>query len=157
MRDTIKIQEQELKNYNRAKEIFNDILKGKTPQYKQMPDLSVSDMRMQVGTNYYNIELKSRSTSIYTYNEMPLKCKKYCNLVKDTDDDETLLYMALVEDGNYYIWNLSELQLCECRMDNMWAKKQEYNIGGTYNVQEPYLFIPLDKAVLRGFDPNEDN
>lgn len=154
MRDSKKVQEQEKKNYDRATEIFNKILPNKHPQFKQMPEFSVSDMRMQVATNQYNIELKGRSTSIYEYNEQPLKVKKYINLVKDTKPNETLLYMAIIDDGNWYIWNLSKLDWRTVKLDNMTAKKQEYNIGGSEYVCEPYFFLPLDTACLTSVKNN---
>lgn len=150
MRDSNRIKLQELANFKRAKEIFNDIFNDNNTTYTQMPDLSVSDMRMQVSNYKFNVELKSRSTSIYKYNEMPIKVKKLINLRKDTKPDERLLYMALVEDGNYYIWDLQHIDWSECRLDNMKAKKQEYNIGGTYYTEEPYFFIPLSMAVKVG-------
>ena len=148
MRDKERVLLQEKKNYDRAREIFNELLKGKNPQYQQMPDLSVSDMRMQVATNKYNIELKSRSETIYDYNEMLLKVKKYCNLIKDTKEDETLLYLAIVEGGDWYLWNLSTLDWRKVKLDNIRTKKQEYNINGTYYVEEPYFHLPLDTAIL---------
>lgn len=148
MRDTVKIQEQELKNYNRAKEIFNDILKGKTPQYKQMPDLHCSDMRMYVSGNSYNIELKERSTEIYKYNEQPIKVKKLINLRKDTKENETLLYLAIVTDGNWYLWDLDKVDWCNTKLDNMRSLKQQYSIGKSYYIEEPYYFLPLDTAIL---------
>lgn len=152
MRDKERIQQQELDNYNRAIDIFNSLFKEK-PIYKQMPEFSVSDMRMQYHTNKYNIELKSRGTSIYEYNEQPLKVKKYINLMKDTKEDETLLYVAEIEDGYYYIWNLSDIAVCDMRLDNMWSNKQQFNIGGSNKICEPYFFLTLDSACCKGHLP----
>lgn len=152
MRDDERVREQEQQNYERATEIFSEVLKGKNPQYRQMPEFYVSDMRMQVRTHKFNIELKGRSTSIYEYNEQPLKVKKYINLMKDTQPDETLLYMAIVEDGNWYLWNLSDLDWRTVKLDNMTTKKQEYNVGGSEYVSEPYFFLPLDTACLSSLE-----
>lgn len=150
MRDKERVLLQEKKNYDRAREIFNELLKGKNPQYQQMPDLHCTDLRMYVGGTSYNIETKERSTSIYTYNECPIKVKKLINMRKDTKDGERLLYMALVTDGNYFIWDLDKIDWCNTRLDNMRAKKQQYNIGGTYFIEEPYYFLPLDTAIRFG-------
>ena len=154
MRDSKRVQEQEKKNYDRATEIFNEIFKNNTTSYTQMPEFSVSDMRMQVNTHKFNVELKSRSTSIYQYNEMPIKVKKLINLRKDTDTDERLIYMAIVDDGNWYIWDLDNIDWCSIKLDNMRSKKQEYNIGGTTLVEEPYYFLPLDTACLTSVKNN---
>ena len=148
MRDAQRIQKQEEENYLRAVEIFNEVLKNRHPQCTPMPEFSVSDMRMQVGSNKYNIELKSRSTEIYLYNEQPIKIKKLINLRKDTKDDESLLYMAIVENGDWYLWNLDIVDWCNTRMDNMRSLKQQYSLGGSYYTEEPCYFLPLDTAIL---------
>ena len=149
MKDTKRVEAQENANYNRAIQIFDNIFKQK-PIYKQMPMFHCSDMRMTYHTNKYNIELKSRGTSIYEYNEMPIKCKKYINLIKDTKDDETLLYIALVENGDYLIWNLSDIPICEMKLDNLRSKKEQYSIGYSPMVEEPYFFLTLDSACYKG-------
>ena len=67
----------------------------------------------------YTIEIKERNVdSIEDLETLPLKVKKYCNIMEKTKEDETPLIIYLVNNSNYYIFNLKALDLNTLNLRN---------------------------------------
>lgn len=152
-RDTKRIRKQELQDYEDTKSILTDIFSDYTTTFTQMPEFSHSDMRMEVvghQPHLYNVEIKTRNQDMDKYQTIPLKEDKLQRLIDDTKEDEKLIYVVLVNNTEYYIFDLDQIDFSKVEKRNWRIKKQEYNIGKDEYITVPTYFIPIELSVNNG-------
>ena len=154
-RDNERIRKQEEHDFNTTKMILERIYNNYTPTFTPTPEFSPSDMRYTVegksgNTYFYNVEIKSRNQDMEKWHTLPLKEAKYQRLIQDTKEGEKLLYVALVNDYEYYIFSLSNIDFSKIEKRNWKIKVQEYNVGGSDYIEVPTYFIPTELAVNNG-------
>ena len=149
---------QEDTDYMKTQRIINSIIPYDIT-FTQTGLFDASDMRFEYtskkgDTKKYNVEIKTRNLDKTKYDDLPLKCSKYCDLVDDTKPDEKLLYIVLVNDDQYFIYDLDRIDwnLVTCR--NWWIFDKEYNPNGhRKKVKTPTFFFPLSLACTNGIIP----
>lgn len=156
-----KMQEQELKDYNITLRIMTKIFNSydATVKMKPMPTFNAIDARMTVQkgikTKSYAIEIKERNTN-GELDTLPLKCKKYCNIMSETKEDETPIAIYLVNGEEYYIFNLKKLDLNKVIIKNWNIPKVQYSDKHQYE-EQPTFFIPLNQSIYNGIIPHNAN
>jgi len=154
------IDGQENTDFSKAKKVFQSILKGYTSNYHQTARLDPSDMRFNYTTKqgenrYFNVEIKERNQDMNKYHTLPLKVSKYCDLMDDTKPIEKPLYIVLLNDSEYYIFDLTRLDFSDIQLKNWNINKVEFD--KEHNKQkekQPTLFIPIGQACCHGLIPN---
>lgn len=154
-RDAARINKQEQRDFDTTKKILQKLYHNHNTTFKKMPEFSPSDMRYSVecksGNTYlYNVEIKSRNQDMNRYNTLPLKVSKYQRLVADTKDGERLLYIVLLNDVEYFIFDLDSVDFTTIEKRKWKIQLQEYNEGGSDYIEVPTYFIPAELAVNNG-------
>ena len=157
-----KVISQEDKDYIRAKAVFNQILKGYNPKFSQTAQLDPSDMRVtyinrQGENRYLNVEIKERNQDMAKYDTLPLKASKYCDLIDDTMTIEKPLYIVLLNDTEYYIFDLTVINWNEVKLKNWKINAVEYDPRNDQRdkVKQPTFFIPVNQACCHGLIPKQ--
>lgn len=154
-RDAQRIMEQENKDYIQTRQIMTILFGNWTTTFQQMDEFSPSDMRFTATRGErerkYNVEIKSRNQDMTKYDTLPLTQRKLQRLRKDTAFDERLIFVVLVNESEYFIYDLYMLDFNEIELRDWHVKKQEYNINGSDYEDVPTYFIPTDKAVKHGY------
>lgn len=153
--DDLKMSEKEEKDYQTAKRIFSKLFKNYNIQFQQMPIGSVSDMRfsfiMKNGdVAKYNVEIKSRNQCLEDYDTLPLTVQKYANLKDNTEEWEKLIYISLVNDEEYYIFDLKNIDWNKVDCRNWLINDIEYSEQPTKK-KIPTFFIPIAQSCYNGF------
>lgn len=154
-----KIEPQEDSDYIKTQRIITSILDRYTVTFTQTGLFDPSDMRFQYTTHSgktrkFNVEIKTRNLDTTKYDDLPLKCSKYCDLIDDTKDDEKLLYVALVNDSEYYIYDLDRIDWNNVQCRNWWIYDKEFNPDGhKKKVKTPTFFFPMSQACCNGLIP----
>lgn len=150
-----KIQEQENKDYSITKQIMTKIFKAydATATLSQMPQFSHFDATMDVTKGnifkQYTVEIKERNvTSLEDLETLPLKVKKYCNIMSHSNN-KTPLVIYLVNGEEYYIFDLNKLDLNKVRIANWNIPKVQYSDKHQYE-EQPTFFIPLNQSIYNG-------
>lgn len=149
---------QEDTDYQKTQRIINTIIPYDIT-FTQTDLFDPSDMRFEYttakgDTKKYNVEIKTRNLDMTKYDDLPLKCSKYCDLVDDTKDDEKLLYVVLVNDDQYFIYDLDHIDWNQVTCRNWWIYDKEYNPDGhRKKVKTPTFFFPLSLACTNGMIP----
>lgn len=152
MIDKPKMVEQENKDFITTQKIMQKIFAAynKSAKLKQNPIYSPIDAQMVVNNKkYYAVEIKERQQDMEIYNTLPLKVSKYCNILESKGEDETPLIIYLVNNEEYYIFNLEKLDLNKCTICNWFINKVEF----TQNQQkdkQPTIFMPINQCVYNG-------
>lgn len=152
-RDAERIRMQEQMDFNTTVTIFQDIFSEYETTFTQMPEFSPSDMRMEVKghqPHLYNVEIKTRNQDMNKYHTFLLKEAKYNRLIQDTKDGEKLLYIVLVNDSEYYIFDLDSIDISTIPKKEITIQAQEYNVGGSTYVTVPAYVFPIALAVNNG-------
>ncbi len=153
-----KIIPQEDKDFENAKKIFNQILHKYTVSYTQTGLFDATDMRFSydensTSTRKFNVEIKTRNDNGYR-TEIPLKVVKYCDMKEDTKDDEKLLYISLVNDYEYYVFDLSRMDWNQVDVRNWWIYDYQYaDEDNRKKVKTPTYFFPTELACGHGKIP----
>ena len=116
MRDLqTKIEKQEEQDFRIANAILKQLFTPFQPITEKMPSKSAYDMRMSAFTNQsthiYAIELKSRTQDLTKYKTLPITVRKLCNLMKARREGDKLIYMVLLNNEEYYIFDLDTIQV----------------------------------------------
>lgn len=162
MRDMqTKIEKQEEEDYHIANAILKSIFQPFKPLTEKMPSKSSYDMRLSAFTNQsthiYAIELKSRKQDITKYKTLPITARKLCNLMKARREGDKLIYMVLLNNEEYYIFDLDTIQLPLTSMAFWNIKKVEMD-DDSIKEPTPTIFLPIDKAIMRGkYNINHDS
>ena len=151
MANTQQMIEQETKDFNTTKKIMKRIFQKykKKFEMEQNPIYSPIDSWMRVGQKQYNVEIKERQQDMEKYQTLPLKVKKYCNIIENTDQTTTPLIIYLLNNSEYYIFNLNKIDLNKVELKNWNIAKVQYCENQTFEFQ-PTFFLPLNMAVYNG-------
>lgn len=149
-----KADEQELKDYQMTVKILSRLFKKYNPRFSKMAKGCVFDCKMYFTDNNnelyrYNIEIKSRRQNMDEYDTLPLTVQKYCNVKESCKLGEKPIYLSLVNDEEYYIFNLLKLDMNNVKIKNWFINDIEYSNNPTKK-KIPTLFIPITEAVNNG-------
>ena len=143
---------QELKDFQTTERIMKNIFNkyGLKVELIQNPLFSHIDTKLMVNKKHrYNIEIKERTQDMEKYKTLPLKVKKYINILKCTEKNIKPLVIYLVNNEEYYIFNLREIDLNKCEFDNWFINKVEFDKNQIKD-EIPTLFIPICQAIYKG-------
>ena len=156
MIDKERMESQEKKDFEITENIMKNIFKAynKTVEIKQNPIYSAIDASMLVSKKFkYNVEIKERVQDTDIYHTLPLKVTKYCNIMENTPEDVKALIIYLLNDEEYYIFDLKKLDLNKCQICNWNINKVEYT-SNQQKEKQPTIFIPLEQAIYNGIIPH---
>ena len=155
MIDKDKMEEQELKDFKTTEKIMHKIFKtyNKVAELKQNPIFSPIDACMIVDNKFkYAVEIKERFQNLEEFATLPLKVSKYCSIKENKPEDAKPLIIYLLNDEQYFIFNLDKLDLNKCAIKNWLINKIEF-CNGQQKEKQPTIFIPLEQAVYNGKIP----
>lgn len=147
---------QEKTDFTQTEKIFTRIFNeyGYSCEFKQTEQYSHYDMILNVKKNTktkrYNVEIKTKNIDLDTYDSLPLTTYKYASILDSTKEDETALAIFLVNGEEYYIFNLSELNTCECELRLWRVQSEQLSTKKKNRVEEPTFFIPISLCVYNG-------
>lgn len=160
--DVEKMELQEWKDYKTTERIMHQIFSayGAEAQLAKEPTYYPVDASMLVEKgdtikNYYKIEIKERLTSYPYFDELPLTVQKYCNVIDATPQGQTPLAVYLVNDTEYYIFNLNKIDFNKVKIQNWEINKVQYS-NNTYKEKVPTFFIPLSQSIYNGLIPSDN-
>ena len=143
-----RISNQEVKDFEIAKEAIERVFKGAKIRVEKEPEYSHTDLRFTATTSncekYYNVELKERNRGSDEYDEVPLKISKYIDILNSTRDDENA-FIFYIMPNEIWIFNLSKLDLNKVRLVNWEIKSVQYSENSRI-IRTPTMFIPLRMA-----------
>ncbi len=152
-RDHKRVNEQENKDYVYTVNLLTDLFNNYETTFTQMPEFHPTDVRLKVvghQPHKYNIEVKTRNQDMDKYHTIPLKEAKLNGMINDTKEDEKLLYIVFVNDYQYFIFDIDNIDFNKVEKRNWRIKKQEYNIGKDEYITVPTYFIPIELSVNNG-------
>lgn len=152
MIDKNKMYLQELKDFQTTERIMKNIFKkyGLNVELIQNPLYSHIDTKLLVNKKHrYNVEIKERTQNMEKYDTLPLKVKKYINILKNTEKNIKPLVIYLVNNKEYFIFNLRQIDLNKCEFDNWFINKVEFDKNQIKD-EIPTLFIPICQAIYKG-------
>ena len=154
MRDLqTKIEKQEEQDFRIANAILKSIFQRFQPLTEKMPSKSVYDMRLSAFTNQsmhvYAIELKSRTQDLSKYTTLPITVRKLCNMQKARREGDKLIYMVLLNESDYFIFDLDTIQVPLSLIAYWNIKKVEMDDD---SIKEPTqtIFLPINRAIIHG-------
>ena len=147
-----KIEKQEEQDFRIANAILKQLFTPFQPITEKMPSKSAYDMRMSAFTNQsthiYAIELKSRTQDITKYTTLPITVRKLCNMQKERREGDKLIYMVLLNNDEYYIFDLDTIQIPLTSIAYWNIKKVQFD--DSIKEPTPTIFLPIDKAIIHG-------
>ena len=152
--DNEKTDKQELKDYQNTVEILSRLFKKYNPQFSRMAKGCVFDAKMYFITNdnevyRYNIEIKSRKQNMEEYDTLPLTVQKYCNVKEACKLGEKAIYLSIVNEEEYYIFDIDKLDMNKVKIKNWYINDIEYSDNPTKK-KIPTMFIPITESVNNG-------
>lgn len=148
-----RIEKQEEQDFRIANAILKSIFQPFKPLTEKMPSKSTYDMRLSAFTNQsthiYAIELKSRKQDITKYTTLPITVRKLCNMQKARREGDKLIYMILLNNEEYYIFDLDTIQLPLSSIAFWNIKKVQFD-DASLQEETPTIFLPIEKAIIRG-------
>ena len=148
-----KIEKQEEQDFRIANAILKQLFTQFQPLTEKMPSKSTYDMRLSAFTNQsmhvYAIELKSRKQDLTKYKTLPITVRKLCNLMKARREGDKLIYMVLLNNEEYYIFDLDTIQVPLTSIDFWNIKKVQFD-NASLQEETPTIFLTLDKAITHG-------
>ena len=148
-----KIEKQEEQDFRLANAILKQIFTPFQPITEKMPSKSAYDMRMSAFTNQsthiYAIELKSRTQDLSKYTTLPITVRKLCNLMKARREGDKLIYMVLLNESDYFIFDLDTIQVPLTSIDFWNIKKVQFD-SASLQEETPTIFLTLDRAITHG-------
>lgn len=149
------INAQETKDFIITNNIMTKIFQAyqATTTLKQMPQFSHFDATMDVTKGeikkLYTVEIKERNVPcLEDLETLPLKVKKYCNIKKHSGN-KTPLVIYLVNNEEYYIYDLNKLDLNKVIIANWNIPKVQYSDKHQYE-EQPTFFLPLNQSIYNG-------
>ena len=147
-----RIEKQEEQDFRIANAILKQLFTPFKPLTEKMPSKSTYDMRLSAFTNQsthiYAIELKSRKQDLSKYTTLPITVRKLCNLMKARMEGDKLIYMVLLNNEEYYIFDLDTIQLPLNSISFWNIKKVQFD--DSIKEPTPTIFLPIEKAIIRG-------
>lgn len=152
--DNEKTDIQELKDYQMTVKILSRLFKKYNPQFSMMAKGCVFDAKMYFITNdnevyRYNIEIKSRKQNMEEYDTLPLTVQKYCNVKDACKLGEKAIYLSIVNEEEYYIFDIDKLDMNKVIIKNWYINDIEYSDNPTKK-KIPTMFIPITESVNNG-------
>ena len=148
-----RIEKQEEQDYQIANAILKSIFQTFKPLTEKLPSKSNYDMRLSAFTNQamhvYAIELKSRKQDLSQYKTLPITVRKLCNLMKARKEGEKLIYMVLLNNDEYYIFDLDNIQLPLTSIAFWNIKKVQFD-DASLQEETPTIFLPIDRSIIHG-------
>ena len=148
-----RIEKQEEQDFRIANAILHNIFQPFQPITEKMQSKSNYDMRLSAFTNQsthvYAIELKSRKQDLTKYTTLPITVRKLCNMQKARREGDKLIYMVLLNNEEYFIFDLDTIQVPLTSIAFWNVKKVEMD-DDSIKEPTPTIFLPLDKAIIRG-------
>lgn len=148
-----RIEKQEEQDFRIANAILKSIFQPFQPLTEKMQSKSTYDMRLSAFTNQsthiYAIELKSRKQDITKFKTLPITVRKLCNMQKARMEGDKLIYMVLLNNEEYYIFDLDTIQVPLTSIAFWNIKKVQFDYA---SLQEETLtiFLPINKATIHG-------
>lgn len=162
MIDVERMQKQEFKDYLTTKRIFEQIFSAYDAEVCMVKEADYShiDARLTVTKNgkskQYTVEIKTRNVDSPEYLEtMPLKVSKYCDIMDVTYSHETPLVIYLINDEDYYIFNLKKLDWNNIKCFNWCINKVEYTTNKK-TAKTPVFMLPISEAIYNGLIPKKN-
>ena len=148
-----RIEKQEEQDFRIANAILHNIFQPFQPITEKMQSKSNYDMRLSAftdqSTHIYAIELKSRKQDITKYTTLPITVRKLCNMQKARREGDKLIYMVLLNNEEYFIFDLDTIQVPLTSIAFWNVKKVEMD-DDSIKEPTPTIFLPLDKAIIHG-------
>ena len=148
-----RIEKQEEQDFRIANAILKSIFQPFQPLTEKMPSKSNYDMRMSAFTNQsmhvYAIELKSRTQDLTKYTTLPITVRKLCNLMKARREGDKLIYMVLLNNEEYYIFDLDTIQVPLSSIAFWDIKKVQFDDDSTKEPTQT-IFLPINRAITHG-------
>lgn len=148
-----RIEKQEEQDFRIANAILKSIFQPFQPLTEKMPSKSTYDMRLSAFTNQsmhvYAIELKSRKQDLTKYTTLPITVRKLCNMQKASREGDKLIYMVLLNNEEYYIFDLDTIQLPLTSIAYWNIKKVEMD-DDSIKEPTPTIFLPINMAITHG-------
>lgn len=148
-----RIEKQEEQDFRIANAILKSIFQPFQPLTEKMPSKSTYDMRLSAFTNQsmhvYAIELKSRKQDITKYKTLPITVRKLCNMQKASREGDKLIYMVLLNNDEYYIFDLDTIQLPLTSIAYWNVKKVQFD-DTSLQEETPTIFLPINMAITHG-------
>jgi len=160
MTDREKIDIQERKDFNITNKIMTTIFQAYDARISMTQTKTYypvdANMVVEKGKKRkkYKIEIKERNIDCMEELEtLPLKVKKYCNIMETINEDETPLIIYLVNNEQYFIFNLKKLDMNNIVIRNWNIPKVQYTTKHQYE-QQPTFFIPINQCIYNGIIPH---
>ena len=148
-----RIEKQEEQDFRIANAILKQLFTQFQPLTEKMPSKSTYDMRMSAFTNQsmhvYAIELKSRTQDLSKYKTLPITVRKLCNMQKARREGDKLIYMVLLNNEEYLIFDLDNIKL-PLNSIAFWNIKKVEMDDDSIKEPTPTIFIPIDRAIIHG-------
>lgn len=148
-----KIELKEEQDFRIANAILKSIFQPFQPLTEKMQSKSTYDMRLSAFTNQsmhvYAIELKSRTQDLSKYKTLPITVRKLCNMQKARREGDKLVYMVLLNNEEYYIFDLDNIKVPITSIAFWNIKKVEMDDDSTKEPTET-IFLPIEKAIMHG-------
>lgn len=147
-----RIEKQEEQDFRIANAILKSIFQPFQPLTEKMPSKSNYDMRLSAFTNQsthiYAIELKSRKQDLTKFKTLPITVRKLCNMQKARMEGDKLIYMVLLNNEEYYIFDLDNIQVPITSIAFWNIKKVQFDDS----TKEPTetIFLPINMAITHG-------
>lgn len=130
-----------------------------TYSIEKMPTYSSVDATMSVHKgerkNQYTVEIKSRYVNTEKYKKtMPITVEKFLR-IKESSINATPLVVYLLNDKQYYIFNLNKIDLNKVIMKLWKIEKIQYS-SSSKKEEIPTIFLPVDMAVCTGNIPKNN-
>ena len=148
-----RIEKQEEQDFRIANAILKQLFTPFQPLTEKMKSKSPYDMRLSAFTNQsthiYAIELKSRKQDITKYTTLPITVRKLCNMQKARKEGEKLIYMVLLNESDYFIFDLDTIQVPLTSIDFWNIKKVQFD-DTSLQEETPTIFLPINRAITHG-------
>ena len=149
---------QEERDYTITQNIMTNIFTkyNATIKMEKMPLYHAYDATIDVtkGDKFkqYTVEIKERNVpSITDLETLPLKVKKYCNIMSKSGN-KTPLVIYLVNGKEFYIYDLKKIDLNEVELRNWYIPITQYTPYKKYD-EQPTFFFKKEQAVWNGEIP----
>lgn len=142
-----KIDAHELKMRYIATQALNDLFYEHLLTVQQTPVRCHVDVCFTADSHTYDVEVKTRNKDIKSSPYIELKHSKLQNMKKDHDND-TLIYMVIVNKKDAYFFNLSKIDWKKIKSFMWKIKKIQYLEDSEYEVVPAYK-IPLELACYQ--------
>lgn len=148
-----RIEKQEEQDFRIANAILKQLFTPFQPITEKMQSKSAYDMRLSAFTNQsmhvYAIELKSRKQDLTKYKTLPITVRKLCNMQKARMECDKLIYMVLLNNEDYYIFDLDNIQVPLSSIAFWNIKKVEMD-DDSIKEPTPTIFLPIDRSITHG-------